>query len=121
MRRLNVRAAVACALALAAWLGCPRGARAQTPALFSNLANPAIGMNALFSGQAAHNIDRPYGLEFDEAELSLISTVDPYWTLSGNIVFAPDGVDPEEVWARTTSLPPCGMASTAFEMKFVRT
>jgi hypothetical protein len=75
------------------------------PAMFSNLANPAIGMNALFSGHAAHALDQPYGLQFDEAEISLISVVDPYWTLAGNIVFAPDGVDPEEVWARSTSIP----------------
>src|SRR2546426_4397418 len=91
-----VSAALVCAPALAT---------AQTSSMFSNLANPAIGMNALFSGQAAHNQDRPYGLQFDEAEISLISVVDPYWTLMGNIVFAPDGVDPEEVWVRSTNIP----------------
>jgi len=90
-------AALACAPALAA---------AQTSSMFSNLANPAIGMNALFSGQAAPNIDKPYGLTFDEAEISLISVVDPYWTLFSNIVFLGDGtVDPEEVWVRNTSIP----------------
>ncbi len=73
--------------------------------LFSNLANPAIGMNALFSAQAIPNLDQPYGPRFDEAEMSLISPVDPWWTFSSNIVFAPDGVDPEEVWALTTSIP----------------
>ena len=31
----------------------PALATAQTSSMFSNLANPAIGMNALFSGQAA--------------------------------------------------------------------
>jgi hypothetical protein len=32
--------------------------------------------------------------------------VDPYWTLSGNIVFLGDKtVDPEEIWVRNTSLP----------------
>lgn len=76
-----------------------------TSSMFSNLANPAIGMNALFSAQAAHNLDQPYGLQFDEAEISLISTVDPYWTLTSNIVFTSDNVDPEEVWVRNTSLP----------------
>ncbi len=91
---------------LCAALAClPALAHAQAPAVFSNLANPAIGVNALFSGQAAHDLDTPYGLRFDEAELSAISVVDPYWTLSSNIVFAPDGVDPEEIWARSTSLP----------------
>jgi len=91
-----VSAALVCAPALAT---------AQTSSMFSNLANPAIGMNALFSGQAAHNQSQPYGLQFDEAEISVISVVDPYWTLVSNIVFAPDGVDPEEVWARSTNIP----------------
>src|SRR5690349_16401168 len=78
----------------------------STSSMFSNLANPAIGMNALFSGQAAHNLNQPYGLQFDEAEISLISVVDPYWTFASNIVFADGGtVDPEEVWARSTSIP----------------
>jgi hypothetical protein len=90
---------VACAIAC-----LPSIAAADAPTLFSNLANPAIGMNALFSGTAAHNLDQPYGLDFDEAEISLISVVDPYWTLSSNIVFAPDGVDPEEIWVRNTSI-----------------
>jgi len=91
---------------LAALTCAPALAAAQTSSLFSNLANPSIGLNALFSGQAARSLDQPYGLHFDEAELSLISVVDPYWTLAGNIVFAGDGtVDPEEVWARTTSIP----------------
>ena len=81
-------------------------ATAQTSSMFSNLANPAIGMNALFSGQAVPNLDQPYGLTFDEAEISFIAVVDPYWTLVSNIVFAGDGtVDPEEVWARSTNIP----------------
>ena len=98
---------------LMAALGCAPAARtfAQTDnagpssSLISNLANPAIGMNALFSGMAAHNLDRPYGLQFDEAELSIMSVVDPWWTFSGNIVFTPTRVDPEEVWVRSTNLP----------------
>jgi hypothetical protein len=77
----------------------------QTRSMYSNQANPSIGMNALFSAQAAHNLDEPYGIHFDEAEISLIAVVDPYWTLVSNIVFAPDGVDPEEVWARSTNIP----------------
>ena len=87
-------------------LAClPSFASAQTTSMFSNLANPAIGMNALFSGTAAHNLNRAYGLDFDEAEISLISVVDPYWALASNIVFTPDGVDPEEIWVRNTSIP----------------
>jgi hypothetical protein len=89
----------------AALVCAPALATAQTRSMFSNLANPSIGMNALFSGQAAHNLNQPYGLQFDEAEISLISVVDPYWTLTSNIVFTPDGVDPEEVWARNSSIP----------------
>ena len=100
--RTSVRTFAALATAL---VFTPVLAVAQTQSIYSNLANPSIGMNALFSGQAVPNLDQPYGLQFDEAELSLISVVDPYWTLSANIVFAPDGVDPEEVWARNTSIP----------------
>jgi hypothetical protein len=74
--------------------------------MFSNLANPAIGMNALFTGQAAPTLNEAYGLGFDEAEISLIAVVDPYWTLVSNIVFVGDGeVDPEEVWVRSTNIP----------------
>jgi hypothetical protein len=90
-----------CALACA-----PALATAQTSSLYSNLANPAIGMNALFTGQAARSLDQAYGLGFDEAEISLISVVDPYWTFTSNIVFVGDGsVDPEEVWVRSTNIP----------------
>jgi hypothetical protein len=90
----------------AALVCAPALAIAQTSSMFSNLANPAIGMNSLFSGQAARNLNQPYGLHFDEAEISLISVVDPYWTFMSNIVFVGDGtVDPEEVWARSTSIP----------------
>src|SRR5438093_3673309 len=90
----------------AALVCAPACAAAQTSSMFSNLANPAIGMNAVFSGQAAHNLDQPYGLQFDEAEISLISVVDPYWTFVGNIVFVGNGeVDPEEVWVRSTNIP----------------
>jgi len=84
----------------------PALATAQTRSLYSNLANPAIGMNTLFTGQAARNIDQAYGLGFDEAEMSVISTVDPYWTFVSNIVFVGDGsLDPEEAWVRSTNIP----------------
>ena len=74
--------------------------------LYSNLANPAIGMNALFTGQAVPTLNQPYGLGFDEAEISLLSVVDPYWTFSSNIVFLADHtVDPEEIWARSVNIP----------------
>ncbi|MGE5177538.1 MAG: hypothetical protein ACM3PF_00445 [Bacteroidota bacterium] len=81
-------------------------AAGTSSSMFSNLANPAIGMNALFSVQAAHNLPRAYGLQFDEAEISLLSVVDPWWTFTSNIVFLPDHtIDAEEVWVRNTSLP----------------
>ena len=79
-------------------LSCMPGmAIAQTRSMYSNLANPSIGLNALFLGQAAPDLDQPYGLDFQSAELSLISVVDPYWMLDANITFTPDEVDPEEV------------------------
>jgi hypothetical protein len=82
------------------------GSAGPSSSLFSNLANPAIGMNALFTGQAAPNLDQAYGLGFDEAEISVISVVDPYWTFVSNIVFLPDHtVDPEEVWVRSVNIP----------------
>ena len=76
------------ALGIAALLCAPMLATAQTSSMFSNLANPSIGMNALFSAQAAPNLDQAYGPHFDEAEISLMSVVDPYWTFVSNIVFA---------------------------------
>jgi hypothetical protein len=91
---------------LATLLCVPAIATAQTSAMFSNLANPALGANALFTGTAIPNLNQPYGLGFDEAEISLISVVDPYWTFVSNIVFVGDGsVDPEEVWVRSTNIP----------------
>ena len=94
-------------VAFAVALACmPTLATAQPSSMYSNLANPAIGLNALFSGQAVPNLNQPYGLQFDEAEISLISVVDPYWALVSNIVFLGDGsVDPEEIWVRSTSIP----------------
>jgi len=90
----------------AAALAQALGGAGPSSSLFSNLANPAIGMNALFTGQAAHNLDQAYGLGFDEAEISVISVVDPYWTFVSNIVFLPDHtIDPEEVWVRSTNIP----------------
>jgi len=96
-----------CACLLAALASLPAAlASAQTQStMFSNLTNPAIGLNALFSAQAAPTLDQPYGPKFDEAELSAIAVVDPYWTLMANIVFAQDGVDPEEIWGRSTNIP----------------
>ena len=98
--RVRIFAGVAAAVLLA-----PLVAHAQTQSVYSNLANPAIGMNALFSGTAAPTLSQPYGLHFDSAELSLVSVVDPWWTLSGNLTFTQGGVDPEEIWARSTNLP----------------
>lgn len=93
-------------------LAMPALGLAQTRSIISNLANPAIGMSALFLGQAAPNLSQPYGMQFQEAELSVISTVDPYWTLAANLVFGadptngiPDTVEAEEAYATTNSIP----------------
>jgi len=85
--------------------GVPASGHAQTRSIYSNLANPSIGFNALFLDQFAPNIDEPYGPQFQESEISLISVVDPYWLLEANLVFGPDEVTPEEVWARSSSIP----------------
>jgi hypothetical protein len=91
---------------LCAALACiPALLRAQTKTLYTKLANPAIGFNALFLAQAAHDLHEPYGPQFQGCELSLLSVVDPYWSLWANIAFTPEGVDPEEVYATTTRIP----------------
>lgn len=99
-------------LLLVLLLAAPLSAQAQTRSIISNLANPAIGMSALFLAQAAPQVDSPYGIKFQEAELSVISTVDPYWTLAANLVFEgdpatgiPDSVSAEEAYATTDSIP----------------
>ena len=71
----------------AALASVPASGFAQTRSIYSNLANPAIGFNALFLDQFAPNIDEPYGPRFQESEMSVISVVDPYWLLEANLVF----------------------------------
>ncbi len=95
-----------------ALLGIPMAGFSQTRSIISNLANPAIGMSALFLGQAAPDLQEPIGMQFQEAELSVISTVDPYWTLTANLVFGanpndgiPDTVEAEEAFATTDAIP----------------
>jgi hypothetical protein len=90
----------------------PVFSNAQTRSIISNLANPAIGMSALFLGEAVPNLNQASGIQFQEAELSVISTVDPYWTLTANLVFGadpangiPDIVEAEEAYATTQSIP----------------
>ncbi len=83
----------------------PTATIGQTRSLISNLANPAIGLNGLFTGQAAPDLDEPYGLQFDAAEISFNSVVDQNWTLWANIAFTPEEVDPEEVYAVTSAIP----------------
>jgi len=80
---------------------------AQTRSIISNLANPAIGMSALFLGQAAPNLSLPgsTGPSFQEAEISVISTVDPLWTLAGNFTFDAGSGVAEEAYATTDSVP----------------
>jgi len=91
---------------------------AETQSIISNLANPAIGFNALFRAEAVPKLEAPYGFRFEESEVSLISVVDPYWTLSSNLVFAPDGVDPEEVYATTPQIPGLQLKAGKFRAAF---
>jgi hypothetical protein len=91
---------------------------AATNAIISNLANPAIGFNALMLAQAAPDLKQPSGLQFQESELSLLSVVDPLWTLSANLVFAPEEVTPEEVYASSTALPDITVKLGRFKAAF---
>jgi hypothetical protein len=86
-------------------LFCAGQSAGETRSIISNLANPAIGFVALFRGDVAPQLDRPYGIQFEESEINLVSVVDPYWTLYGNVVFAPDGAFPEEVYATSVQIP----------------
>lgn len=54
--------------------------------------------------QGAHDPTQN-GFNFQQLELSLGSTVDPYWRLDGNLVFNPFGVEIEEIYATTLGLP----------------
>lgn len=85
----------------------PTFLEAQTRSIISNLANPAIGMSALFLGQAAPDLKTPgaTGPSFQEAEISVISTVDPLWTLTGNFTFDAESGLAEEAFATTDSIP----------------
>lgn len=109
-------------LACAALVCCaPELAYSQQRSIFSNLANPAIGLNLLFSIQADPDIDVPYGAHFHSAELSLVSAVDPYWTAQANITFTGDGeVDPEEVWVQTISIPNIALKGGKLRANFGR-
>jgi hypothetical protein len=93
------------AFALAVLIFVPARPFAETRSMYSNLSNPSIGFNALFLTQAARDLDEPYGPQFQESEISLLSVVDPYWSLWANITFTPEEVDPEEVYATTTAIP----------------
>lgn len=106
LRASCVLVSLACAPALAIAQDSGGGTAGASSSMFSNLANPAIGMNGLFRFQAVPTLNEPYNPRFEEADLSLISTVDPYWTFNANVVFTGTGeVDPEEIWARSTNLP----------------
>lgn len=93
--------------AFAVILTLPAFAAAQTRSIISNLANPAIGMSALFLEQAAPDLTGPdsTGPGFQEAEISVISTVDPLWTLAGNFTFDAGSGVAEEAYATTDSIP----------------
>ena len=96
----------------------PALAGAASNSMLSNLANPSIGFNALMLAQAAPDLGGPAGLQFQESELSLVSVVDPTWTLWANLVFAPDGVTPEEVYALSNDLPSVQLKLGRFKAAF---
>ncbi len=85
----------------------PAFSAAQSRSIISNLANPAIGMSALFLAQAAPDLNTPgsTGPSFQEAEISVISTVDPLWALAGNFTFDAGSGVAEEAFATTDSVP----------------
>ncbi len=115
LQRFGRQAALA-----AAALAAPGLLRAEARSLISNLANPAIGVNALFRTEYVPRLDRPYGVAFEEAEVSLLSVVDPYWTLAANLVFTPGGADPEEVYATSAAVPGIGLKVGKFRGTFGR-
>lgn len=88
----------------------------------SNLANPNISLllntyyyNSNFSneelasrgvpGFTTQGIDRRNGFNLDSVELSIFAPVDPYFNLYTNIPITEDGLELEEAYVVTTSLP----------------
>ncbi len=100
MRRKNWARAILIGL----WIA-PLAAWAKDGSGPANLLNPTIGLNALFLAQGSPDLAKPYGLDFQEADLSLSAVVDPQWHLFSNIVFESDGVNVEELFAVSTFLP----------------
>ena len=96
----------------------PSPASASTNALMSNLANPSIGFNALMLAQVAPDLPGPDGLQFQEAEVSIVSVVDPLWTLWANLVFSETEVTPEEVYAISNALPDVTLKVGRFKAAF---
>jgi hypothetical protein len=68
--------------------------------------------------QMAPDLPGPDGLQFQESEVSLVSVVDPLWTLWANLVFAPTEVTPEEVYAVSNSIPSVQLKLGRFKADF---
>lgn len=115
MTRLRAGAAL---LAVLLPLLAPGLSRAAGNSMFSNLANPAIGFNALMLARIAPDLAGPDGLQFQESELNLVSAVDPYWSLWASLVLAPDEVTPEEVYAVSNALPSVRLKLGRFKAAF---
>ena len=96
----------------------PAFAGAASNSMLSNLANPSIGFNALMLAQVSPDLPGPGGLQFQESEISLVSVVDPLWTLWANLVFAPDEVTPEEVYALSNEIPSVQLKLGRFKADF---
>jgi hypothetical protein len=82
----------------------PTTGSTQTKSHVPDPMNPAISVVARSLVEAAPDLDRSFGLMFQEAEIIAKSSVDPHWDLTAIFVFADEEVAAEEVFATTTSL-----------------
>jgi hypothetical protein len=76
----------------------------NTYAYSSNLTDDEIG-NRGIQGYTQEGIDRRKGFNLDAAELFIFAPVDPYFNLYATIPVKEDGVELEEAYFVTTSLP----------------
>jgi hypothetical protein len=92
----------------------PRGARPQLGSGPGDSMNPDISF-ILDIALAAFTTDEPLqlgahdpsenGFNFQQLEMAISKSVDPYFRFDGNLVFSPFGVEIEEAYATTLALP----------------
>jgi hypothetical protein len=89
--------------------GVPSAGRSGTQSMNPDLSVIADVAGAYFSTddnlQGGDHDPTKTGFNLQQLELSISSVVDPYFRLDANLVFAPDGVEIEEVYATTLDLP----------------